>query len=279
MAPSLWKELIADPRMVAALDRADTGGKRSDALVGKGTGYTNRRKNWSNRFADACAVMVANEFRSHAAFRRLHVLPEPDGPNEPRTFTAAGRDKQVDVLAASAVSGLQVGVSLKAMNFRNQENLNVDHNLTGRTYEFQDEAAVIHRYQPAAFLVALYFLPLSATADKRRGPTSFARTVLHLRERTGRLDPSILSQAERADLSVVALYSAGDDENYPDKDFTYRDELPRGVVRYFDTATDPPKRGRPKLASTMSLQELVAHIAATYRPTDHEINWAEPEVN
>ena len=116
-----------------------------------------------------------------------------------------------------------------------------DKNLTGRTYELQDEVSVIHRYQPAAFLVALYFMPIAATVDKRSeaSTSSFARAVTHLRARTGRLDPTLPSQADHVDAAAIALYVPGDRETVGD--FEYRDDLPRGVVRYFDVSDDPPR--------------------------------------
>jgi hypothetical protein len=91
------------------------------------------------------------------------------GPAEPLTFVAGDRSKKVDVVVSSIVSGLQLGFSLKGMNFRDNVGMQFDKNLTGRTYELQDEVSVIHRYQPAAFLVALYFMPIAATVDKRSG--------------------------------------------------------------------------------------------------------------
>ncbi len=57
MSEEKWADLEPDPAMVAALDAADSGGSRKDALVG-----TRAERNlWSNRFADACAAMVSAE--------------------------------------------------------------------------------------------------------------------------------------------------------------------------------------------------------------------------
>ncbi len=259
--------------MLVALDAADAGGTRIAALDGPAPA----KGQWSSRLADAAAAMVASEVQRHAAFRGFQVRPVDGGPAEPLTFSAAGQEKKVDVVVSSLVAGLQVGFSLKGMNFRDRTSLNFDHNLTGRTYELQDELSVIHKYQPAAFLVALYFLPVGAVNDKRtdQAPSSFARVVQHLRARTGRLDPMLPSQMDRADFAAVGLYSPGDTEQIGD--FRYRDDLPRGVVRYFDVLEDPPRRGRPRLATTMSLGELVERIAARARPTEASISWAEPE--
>ena len=268
-----WSDLDPDPGLLRVLDIADAGGTRSRAL--RSTGST--KNNWSNRFADACASMVAAELRSNRAFEAFVIRPAADGPAEPLTFVAGEREKKVDVVVSSIVSGLQVGFSLKGMNFRDSKGLQFDKNLTGRTYELQDEASVIHRYQPAAFLVALYFMPIAATVDKRseNSPSSFARAVSHLRARTGRIDPTLPSQADRVDMAVVALYVPGDSEQIGD--YEYADDLRRGVVRYFDVTADPPRRGRPRVETTLDLAGLVARVAERVRPRDDLVDWADPE--
>ncbi len=203
--------------------------------------------------------------------------PEGDGPAEPLTFAAGGQDKKVDVVVSSIVSGLQVGFSLKGMNFRDRKSHGFDHNLTGRTYELQDEVSVIHKYQPAANLVALYFMPIGAVDDKKtdRSASAFARTVKHLRARTGRLDPMLPSQMDRADFAAVALYSAADVEDV--EEVHYEDDFPRGVVRYFDVTENPPRRGRPKVATTLDLADFIDRIAGAVRPGDDHIQWADAE--
>ena len=114
MTERKWADLDPDPAMVAALDCADAGDSRAVALAA-GASTTN---GWSNRLADACAVMVADGVRRHRTFRSLLVRPLEAGPAEPLTFVAGDRSKKVDVVVSSIVSGLQLGFSLKGMNFR-----------------------------------------------------------------------------------------------------------------------------------------------------------------
>lgn len=259
----LWYDLDPDPRLVRALDEADAGGTRTSALLGG----QDAKKLWSNRFADACAQMVADAVRVNPALRRFEIRPKSDGSGrEALTFIAAGKKKRVDVIASTLASGLQVGFSLKGLNFRGPGG-NFDHNLTGRTYELLDEVGSIHEYQPAAFMVGLYFLPLRATEDKLQAPSSFARTVAHLRARSGRLEELLPSQLRRCDAAAVALYVPGD----PD------DQFPRGVVRYFDVADNPPRRGRPKVESTLSLADWLQRIAVAHALDEAAIEWSEPE--
>lgn len=256
-----WKDLEPDEAMLTALSEADAKVPRATAL----TGTRPEKLNWSSSFADACAKMVACEVRKHQAFRRFNVLPDSEGTAEPPTFIAADKTKKVDVVVSSSVSGLQVGFSLKGMNFRDRKGNQFDKNLTGRTYELQDEVRLIHEYQPASFLVALYFLPLGATVDKGSDttPSSFARAVKHLRERTERLDPFYHSHMARADMSFVAVYVPGDVEDT--RLGPYSDApIARGVVRYFDVFEDPPMRGRPVLDSTLSLGQFVDRVAQSW---------------
>jgi hypothetical protein len=49
------------------------------------------------------------------------------------------------------------------------------------------------------------------------------------------------------------------------------------VVRYFDVETDPPKRGRPRIDTTLDLGGLINQIVAKAFPSDESVNWAEPE--
>jgi hypothetical protein len=177
-----------------------------------------------------------------------------------------------------------VGISLKGAGFRDHEGLQFAKNLTGRTYELMDEMRVIHGYQASAFLVVTYFVPIAATSDKKTqiAPSSFAQIVEHLRTRTGRLDPTLPSQLERADMSVVALYVPGDYERHKNQKgelFEYSDSLVRGVVRYFDVLVDPPSRGLPVVSDTHDLDDLIDLIHERYASGSRgpRIRWADPE--
>ncbi|MFA9431178.1 hypothetical protein [Egicoccus sp. AB-alg2] len=255
-----WAELEPSPDMVAALDAAGErpfDGTRAD------------KNNWSNRFADACAVMVAKSVARHPVWSKFEVRPNPDGSGrESLTFVAGGDQKRVDVIASTLATGLQLGVSLKGMNFRDATSGNFDKNLTGRTYELQAEVSAIHGYQPQAFLVGLFFLPLASTQDKKSGASSFARAVAHLRARTGRLDPTLPSQLARCDAAAIALYVPGDPE----------DEAQRGAVRFLDVHDAPPHRGRPRVETTLTLGKVVDRWAVQrYEAAGKSIDYVAPE--
>jgi len=62
----------------------------------------------------------------------------------------------------------------------------------------------------------------------------------------------------------VGLYVPGDVESFTIADtgerFEHKDPFERGVVRYFDVLADPPVRGRPLVASTVTLEQMVDRI-------------------
>lgn len=258
-----WSELEPDSAMLKALVSADSGGTRQAAISSKSS---SDRSQWSNRFADSCAVMVADALRQNGHFNQFEIRPNADGSGkESLTFVAAGSKKQVDVIAATLASGLQVGFSLKGLNFGGAYSF--DHNLTGRTYELMDEVSQIHEYQASAFMVGIFFIPLLSTEDKQSGPSSFARTVAHLRARSGRTEVTLPAQFRRCDFAAVGLYAAGDDGEVAE----------RGAVRFLDVRDDPPRRGRPSIESTLSLPQLMERISSLHASDPLSIAWADPE--
>jgi len=230
-------------------------------------GSQNEKRHWSELFANACAVMIARTLREHQVLRSKRILPRDlDSGTEPLTPLGSGEKKRIDVTVADAVLGLEIGVSLKGLNFKDGSSGNYDKNLTGRLYELSDEVRMVHTHLPHAFMVAVFFLPLAATADKASGISSFAHTMSKLRQRTGRLDPTLPGHANRCDAAFVALYTNGD-EGPP---------YEPGVVRFLDVGTALPRRGRPTIDTTLSLDEMVDAIVekATFSTADE---WIAPE--
>jgi hypothetical protein len=253
-----WSDLEPEPGIADALDHA--GPRPED-------GNQNEKRGWSERFANACAVTIAKELRRVKVLQNKRILPlDLKTGTEPLTPLGAGTSKRIDVTVADVLLGLEIGVSLKGLNFRDVGNGNFDKNLTGRLYELGDEVRLIHEHLPHAFVAGIFFLPIEAAADKQKGRTSFAHTVVKLRERTGRLDPALAHHAPRCDIGFVALYATGDEaEGYA-----------RGAVRFLNVMERPPFRGRPVLESTHSLSEVVEEIVARAMDRAH-IEWADPE--
>jgi hypothetical protein len=89
------------------------------------------------------------------------------------------------------------GLLSARLNFAYGGSGNYDKNLTGRLYELVDEVRLVHEHLPRALMTGIFFLPVAAATDKTKGKSSFAHTVVKLRERTGRLDPSLAHHAQR----------------------------------------------------------------------------------
>ena len=116
-------------------------------------------------------------------------------------------------------------------------------------------------------MAGIFFLPIESVSDKtEKAASSFAHTVIKLRERTGRIDSALQAHAARCDVSYVALYAA---EGNPF-------EITPGVVRFQDVNDAPPRRGLPKVENTFSTKEIVDQIVskATF---SFDVEWAEPE--
>jgi hypothetical protein len=262
VSPPKWRDLEPDREILAALDHA---GPRpaSDAAQ-------NVKRRWSERFAHRCAVAFATAFDSTpVASKEIRPRSLAEG-TEPLTPLGSGTRKRIDVTIVDAMLGLEIGVSLKGLSFRDTGSNNFDKNLTGRLYELGDEMRLVHEHLPHAFMAGVILLPIEATRDKSEAAaSSFAHTVQKLRERTGRLDAALAAHAAhaaRCDAGFVGLYAHADDATGPR----------RGVARLFDVSQPPPRRGRPRVSETFSVSEAAWEIArrAMYRET---MTWGEAE--
>lgn len=295
MTENTWRTLAPSPEMLAALEFADqettrarilTEAARIAALPVKSArdreraALRNPRKRWSELFATACATMIANELRKHETIRnRFDVQPDEEGRGQ-ETFTPLGykKGKRIDVVVSGPLVGLQIGVSLKGLNFADDGSNNHDKNLTGRLYELRDEVSTVHDYLPRAFMGAVFFMPVAGCADKTpAAASSFAHLVAELRARTGRLDPTWGAHAWRCDMATVGLYAPGDR-------FDGEHGIPTGAFRLFPLRNrsgdenQPPRRGLPTLSSTVGLPEFVdLMLEHATRGTAESITYAPSE--
>jgi hypothetical protein len=252
-----WTDLEPEPSIVLALEHA---GLRPE------NGNQNQKRGWSERFANACAVAIADRLREIPILRNKRIRPaDLNTGTEPLTPLGAGTSKRIDVTVADPLLGLEIGASLKGLNFADGANGNYDKNLTGRLYELVDEVRLVHEHLPRAFMTGVFFLPIAAATDKITGKSSFAHTVVKLRERTGRLDPSLAHLAHRCDCAFVGLYTTGSEGGYPP-----------GILRFLNVAEALPFRGRPVVESTRTLRDVVNDIVgrATLQTS---VSWTDPE--
>lgn len=256
-----WEELPPDEAMVQALDASEPRPEDTASRADK--------NKWSGRFADQCAIMLANQIRARKNFRKLEVRPNEDGSGR-ESVTAAGRPgrtKKVDVSVSTVSAGLQLALSLKAGNFPDPGDGGYGKNLTGRLYELLEEVRVIHEYHPHALLIAVYFLPVESCADRAQKST-FARLVKKLRTNSRRDDPLLATQFNRFDHAYIGLYSPQDGGI----------SIRRGCCRYFDVFEAPPKHGRPKIETTLSLDQMLENITDMFTE-DAEMDYVEPEAS
>jgi hypothetical protein len=206
------------------------------------------------------------------------VLPNEQGVGQ-ETFTPLGykKGKRIDVVVSGPLVGLQIGVSLKGLNFADDTSGNHDKNLTGRLYELRDEVSTVHDYLPRAFMAVVFFMPVAGCFDKAAAPSSFAHLVAELRARTGRLDSSVAAHAWRCDFAAVGLYVPGDP-------FDAEHALTTGATRYFPLSDQqggenwPPKRGLPMVETTLNLRELTSRlVAAAIEGTAASVRYASAE--
>jgi hypothetical protein len=125
---------------------------------------------------------------------------------------------------------------------------------------------MVHEHLPHAFMVGVFFLPMESTSDKSTGQSSFAHTVAKLRDRTGRLDFALAGHAPRCDSGWVALYTLG----------TEPQGFPRGLARFFNVHSAPPHRGRPRVDTTLSMEEMVDSVVLEATGTTGR-KYSEPE--
>lgn len=252
-----WSELDPEPSILEALEYAGPQPRQ---------GTQNEKRHWSEKFANACAVAVAHSLRdSEVSGHEIRPYSLEEG-TEPLTPLGSGTRKRIDVTVVNPVLGLEIGVSLKGFNFRDGNSGNFDKNLTGRLYELGDEVRLVHEHLPRAFMVGVLFLPIQSTRDKVQGNSSFANTVMKLRDRTGRLDPALAAHSSKCDAGYVALYTQGGGD----------DDLPPGIARFVNVTSNPPRRGRPLIANTLSLSQMTAEFVAKATYTAG-VEWGEAE--
>lgn len=212
---------------------------------------------YASRLSRALAVRIASALRPHYP----NIIPtEADVGHESATGSATGR-KRLDVKVWDDTLGLKLLVSIKTYSFRDWSGRTrsagrYTKNVQRNGMELKDEADVIHRRQPYAVMVALFFLPVDACDDGDdaavgdRGVSSFASIVRRLRVRQGRsldADERSFDRFDLAEKLYVGLYE-------------YADPGVRGWLRFFDVADNPPRNGRP--TSLRTLDELGAEIAS-----------------
>lgn len=204
------------------------------------------KKNYAQRLSNELASLVAACLRP--SYKRARITPFADGSGQEFSVGAKIDSKRTDVGVWDDAAGLILGISIKTYSFRDYHGAadgkparlgRYQRNVKRNDMELRDEADVLHRRQPYAVLVALFFLPMDACWDGATGHSSFAHSVFTFRKRSGRLRPD----DRRSDLFervYIGLYA--DD----------------GSVGFFDVLRPPPHNQPP--SDLLSLAELVEEM-------------------
>ena len=173
------------------------------------------------------------------------MTPRRDGTGQEFSIGSKIDSKKTDVGVWDDAAGLILGVSIKTYSFRDFHGAKAgqparlgryQRNVKRNDMELRDEADILHRRQPYAFLIALFFMPRDACWDGINGHSSFAHAVFTFRKRAGR--PS--ADAARSDLFEKVYIGLFDDD---------------GAVGFFDVEQPPPRNQYP--AAVITLGDLI----------------------
>ena len=171
--------------------------------------------------------------------------------------------KKLDVNYSTPELGLGLGVSIKTLNFRDQDTGRYTKNYGRIDGELRAEAADYHQRQPYAVLVGILFLPIDSCDDAgvskkdEEGISSFGAAVRKFRYRSGRGDP-------RDDLDLMEGFFIG----------LYDPDT--GDTVFFDVSQPPPRNRRPRDDETCTSREMGERITSIYNARNAPpFQWAE----
>ncbi len=151
-----------------------------------------QKKRYSEQLSERIALACAEELRNRGLDGARPAGPgELEGSGAERRMAGGIGAKKVDVTWSTEESGLLLGISIKAISFRDQRSKNFQKNLTNRRGDMLMEAVTLHRRFPYAVLAAFMFFDRGAETDgtAQRRPT-FINAHSRLRLFTGRNDPA-----------------------------------------------------------------------------------------
>jgi hypothetical protein len=245
----------------------------SDALDGaepRPTQEGSGKKNYAERLSNKLAVLIANKLRASSQF--VGILPTQDGKGrESKSSSGAHKKaKKTDVNYSTSDSGLELLVSIKTLNFKDQHQREVGgkkttyysrytRNMVRNDHELRAEAMDHHERHPFAVLFAVFFLPIEACDDGETDKSSFAHAVMTFRHRAGRIKASEPHQFFEG--FYIGLYHWQGEQ--------------KGQVQFFNVADAPPRKGRPT-KNLHSLDEVIADIVKTYGIRNRRyMEWAD----
>jgi hypothetical protein len=241
----------SDPTGSSIADELRAAGDRKHTLTQV------QKKNYAEKLSRSLAARFANALRTNFA----GILPDASGLGQESRARSSKGFKKLDVNYSTVELGLGLGVSLKTINFPDPTTGRYTKNYTRVDGELRAEASDYHERQPYAVMIAIVFLPLDSCDDGTAAPSSFGQAVQIFRFRSGRSDPS--GPPVLFERVFIGLYDVREGPQF-------------GDVSFFDVASPPPRKGKPK--SLMSFPELVQSIIDVYdRRNSPRFEWADAE--
>ena len=157
------------------------------------------KKNFAQRLSAAIAQKTAEALRKDFP----GMQPSSDGAGHESLSKSATGLKKIDVNYSSARSGLELAISIKTINFKDENTGRYTKNTKRVDGELRAEAEDVHKRQPYAVLVAYLFLPIDAATDGKQSSLKHnAETLVH---RSGRTDTK--NEHSQIELAFIGLYS------------------------------------------------------------------------
>jgi hypothetical protein len=198
------------------------------------------KKNFAQRFSSAISQKIANALRIKFA----SIYPTVDGSEHESLSAGAGGPKKIDINYSSTQRGLELAISIKTMNFPDEKTKRYTKNAKRVDGELRAEAQDIHKRQPYAVLVALWFLPKDSASDgSTKSPSSLCHIARILAARTGRKDHN--DDQSKFELAFLCLYNNA------------------GSFAIVRPSASFPERGLP--CETITLREALDEVCAAYK--------------
>ena len=202
------------------------------------------KKNYSERLSRNAAIWIANLLRPTFP----SITPYEDGRRQEQPAASAHGVKKLDVNFSTPTRGLELGVSVKSINFMDKSTRRFTKNYSRNDNELRAEASDYHRRQPYAVLTGVFFLPIESCDDSRtaKTPSSFAAAVQYFKRRTGRTGPA--DAEDRFEGFFIGLY-----------------DPVTGDARFFPAGTEVPHSGRPELHLGLDAAQLAEALVELHQ--------------
>ena len=221
------------PRRLAAL-----GFDAKDMEIIEITGRA-AKKNFAQRFSTAIAQKIADHLRPDYP----DIAPDERGGGHESLSAGAAGVKRIDVNYSTKRSGLELAISVKTMNFKDEVTGRYTKNTKRVDGELRAEAQESHDRQPHAVLAAYFFVPEDSAHDAPGGKSSLWHNADVFSRRAGRVRTN--DDFNRFEHVFIGVY---DDE---------------GRARFFDVLDDVPNSGLP--TRTVTFSESLRVIRASHK--------------